>query len=130
MRFGDLPVGLVANTAAVLSLTLGKTYPELIGPDVLDADGDNHKGITTISLPILQTTAGQLKEIRSEFKALDSEDVFIVDFTNAAQTTKAYEYYEQKIKTMDYDDLDYLGIAVYGKKKIVNKLTGHLSLMR
>ena len=34
-----LPLGLIANTAAILGITLGKTLPEVVGAAV---EGDTH----------------------------------------------------------------------------------------
>ena len=33
----QLPIGLVANTAAILGATLGKLFPEGIGEDIYDS---------------------------------------------------------------------------------------------
>ncbi|MFW5435031.1 DUF2000 family protein [Paenibacillus apiarius] len=38
--------------------------------------------------------------------------------SNAAQTTKNYDDYTQKIATFTSNELDYLGIALYGDKKV------------
>ena len=35
----NLPLGLLANTAAILGITLGKHMPEAVGADVLDGSG-------------------------------------------------------------------------------------------
>lgn len=48
-----LPLGLVANTCAVLSLSLGKNHPELVGDNLHDKDGNIHAGITTVVMPVL-----------------------------------------------------------------------------
>lgn len=36
----ELPLGIIANSAAILGMTLGKRMPELVGTDVLDKDGN------------------------------------------------------------------------------------------
>ena len=33
-----LPLGIIANTAAILGITLGKELPEVVGCDVTSAD--------------------------------------------------------------------------------------------
>lgn len=40
----NLPLGLLANTAAILGITLGKHMPEAVGADVLDVPA-SHLGI-------------------------------------------------------------------------------------
>ena len=61
----DLPLGLVANTAAVLGISLSKIYQEaIVGGDIVDADGNLHLGITAQTIPILSASREHLKEIR------------------------------------------------------------------
>ena len=50
----NLPLGLLANTAAILGITLGKHMPEAVGADVLDGSGKAHLGIITFPVPILR----------------------------------------------------------------------------
>ncbi len=49
-----LPVGLIANTAAILGITLGKMRPEAVGADVTDKTGNIHPGIIEFPVPILK----------------------------------------------------------------------------
>ena len=123
----NLPLGLIANTAAVLALTLGKRVEHILGPDVYDASGLLHVGITTVPIPILKGTAEKLRSLRES--AID-ERLLVVDFSDAAQTTTTYEAYTEKISTAITNDLLYLGIAIYGDSKLVNKLTGSMPLLR
>ena len=59
-----LPCGLIANTAAIMGLTLGKHIPEVVGKDVIDNDGLSHLGIIEFPIPILKGCADKIKEIR------------------------------------------------------------------
>nr|WP_270788073.1 DUF2000 family protein [Enterococcus casseliflavus] len=43
----QLPIGLVANTAAILGATLGKLFPEGIGEDIYDSTGRKHLALST-----------------------------------------------------------------------------------
>ncbi|SMO91520.1 DUF2000 domain-containing protein [Melghirimyces algeriensis] len=125
----ELPMGLIANTAAVLALTLGKKVEGIIGPEVIDVTGTIHEGITTMPIPILKGDKSNIKALRDTIGA-EHPDLLLVDFSNAAQTTKNYEDYIHKMAQCAQDDLEYLGIAIYGEKRKVNKLTGSLGLLR
>lgn len=125
----DLPIGFIANTAAVLALTLGKTIEGIIGPTAMDRDGVVHEGITTIPIPILNGSRSLLKELRDKVST-DFPDLFLVDFSNVAQTAIRYEDYLHKIASLPTDELHYVGIAIYGDKKSVMKLTGSFPLLR
>ena len=50
----NLPLGLLANTAAILGITLGKHMPEAVGADVLDGSGKAHLGIIMFPVPIIR----------------------------------------------------------------------------
>lgn len=126
----ELPIGLICNTAAVLSLTIGKKVEGIIGPDVVDGSGQVHTGITTIPLPVLKSTRKELQELKQKTASEEFQDVLVVDFSNAAQTTKTYEEYTDKIAAYTKENLEYLGIALYGDRKKINKLTGSLPLLK
>ncbi|MGI8386961.1 DUF2000 domain-containing protein [Robertmurraya sp. P23] len=126
----DMQTGLIANTAAVLALTLGKKVEGIIGPTVKDGSGNLHTGITTTPIPILKGNSLIIKELRDKVYEDEFFDLLVVDFSNAAQTTKNYDEYTQKIAAYSANDLEYLGLALYGDKKKVNKLTGSMGLLR
>ena len=41
----SLPLGIIANTAAIMGFTMGKQMPEVVGADVYDRTGNEHLGI-------------------------------------------------------------------------------------
>ena len=49
-----LPTGLIANTAGIMGITLGKEMPDTVGPDVTDKTGCSHRGIIQFPVPILK----------------------------------------------------------------------------
>lgn len=83
----NLPPGIIANTAAIMGITLGKQMPEFA-------------------------------------------DLTVVDFSDLAQGCKAYDEFIEKMKLVSETELNYLGIAICGAKKKVNKLTGSMALLR
>jgi hypothetical protein len=123
----NLPPGLMVNTAGLLGATLGRREEAIIGPDIHDASGGNHAGILNITLPILAADADTIKAIRE--KATRTEGLLVVSFTETAQRSLKYEDYTEKLATTTEAELKYLGIALYGPKKPVNKLVGNLPLL-
>ncbi len=123
-----LPVGLLANSSAVLALTLGKSIEGVLGHDILDGSGKTHLGITNTVIPILKAEKGQLTTILEKAKAIPG--IMAVDFSDVAQRTKTYDDYAQQLLATSADQLRYLGIALYGNKKDINALTGSLPLLR
>lgn len=124
-----LPVGIIANTAAVLSLSIGKMFPQLIGHDLKDNAGDHRHGITTVAIPILKSDESLLKIMRQALKEHELK-LTVIDLISATQTTKSYADYARQYENTQIEQLVYLGIALYGDKKIVNKYTGSFGLLR
>src|SRR5438270_818841 len=81
-----LPIGIIANTAAILGITLGKHVPDIVGSDVADSAGQNHLGITTTPVPILKGNLKILTDLRHLLYQSEFSDLLAVDFTNIAQS--------------------------------------------
>lgn len=123
-----LPAGLAVNAAAVLAVTLGGKIESIVGPDVADASGGLHIGLVDIPIPVLRADAEVLGDVRSRAAATDG--LLVVGFTDVAQTSKTYQDYTKRMAASAPEVLQYLGVALYGDKKLVNKLTGSLSLLK
>lgn len=125
-----LPPGLIANTAAILGITLGKERPEVVGSGVTDQSGTSHLGIIEFPVPVLRGTAEAIRQIRERLSLADFQDLTVADFSDLAQGCKTYGEFTEKMGRAPENSLRYLGIAVCGPKKKVNKLTGSLPLLR
>ncbi|WP_080873603.1 DUF2000 domain-containing protein [Oceanobacillus timonensis] len=126
----NLPLGLIANTAVILGVTLGKEIPEMVGEDVVDRSDVEHAGIVKSPIPVLKGNAELLQELRDKITTELFDDLTIVDFSNAAQSCKTYEEYIAKLQKKSKSDYLYYGLGIYGEKKKVNQLTGSLALLR
>ena len=125
-----LPLGLIANTAVILGITLGKHRPETVGETVYDAAGNAHPGIIEFPVPVLRGNAALLKNLREKLYTPDFAGLTAVDFSQLAQGCKTYDEFREKMAASPADALCYLGIAICGDKKTVNRLTGNLPLLR
>lgn len=123
----SLPVGLKCNTAAVLSLSLGKKIEGLIDRDLQDKSGVIHTGLTNTPIPILKSTAEGVKTLLGQAQ---QKNILVIDVSDAAQTTRNYKNYEEKLKEKDTHELQYLGVACAGDKQVIKSLTGNLGLLR
>jgi len=125
-----LPLGIIANTAAIMGITLGKKMPEVVGADVYDKSENEHLGIIEFPVPILKGNAENIKTIREKLYAEEFSDLTVVDFSDLAQGCKTYDEFIEKMKDVSEADLNYFGVAICGSKKKVNKLTGSIPLLR
>lgn len=125
-----LPPGLIANTAAIMGISIGKEMPEIVGRDVTDQAGSRHPGIITFPVPVLKAAPAAIREIRRKLCQPEFSGLTAVDFPNLAQGSKTYEEYMEKMSSVPVEELQYLGIAICGEKKKVTQLTGNLALLR
>ena len=126
----NLPLGIIANTAAIMGITLGKQMPEVVGADVYDRTGNGHLGIIEFPVPILKGNVDAIKAIREKLYEPEFSDLTVVDFSDLAQGCKTYDEFIEKMKDVSETELNYFGIAICGTKKKVNKLTGSMALLR
>ena len=126
----NLPLGLIANTAAIMGITLGKEMPDIVGTTVMDQSGNLHLGIIEFPVPILKGSPGTIKGIREKLYQVEYQDLSVVDFSDLAQSCKTYDEFIKKMAGVPESSLQYLGLAICGAKKKVNKLTGNIPLLR
>ena len=88
-----LPTGIIANTAGIMGITLGKKLPETVGPDVSDRNGRSHPGIIAIPVPILRASKEKLKELRLKLYDPCFSELTVVNFSDVAQSCNDYGEY-------------------------------------
>lgn len=125
-----LPLGVAANIAAILGITIGARQPHLVGSDLTDREGNWHMGIIRFPVPILKGSREALQQLRQALLSPAYADVTAVDFTDLAKGCKTYEEFIGKMADCPGEALTYLGIAVCGSRKKVSRLTGSLPLLR
>jgi hypothetical protein len=124
----ELPTGLAANAAGVLSVTLGHRVDGLVGTDVKDADGVVHPGIISMPIPILNAPRDKIATIVRA--AAEDNDLFFVSFSALAQSCRTNDEYIDNMAATATADLDIVGIGLHGPHKRVNRLIGSLPLLR
>lgn len=126
----NLPLGITANTAAILGITMGMKRPDVVGNDVLDWDGNPHMGIIQFPVPILKGSTEMLKTFRTKLFEPQFAELTVVDFSDLAQGCKTYDEFTHKMANTSEAKLDYIGIAICGSKRQINKLMGNMPLLK
>lgn len=122
-----LPAGMAANAAALLGVTLGRLRPDTVGADVRDREGGLHRGIITFPIPVLSADEERLRALRQQ---AEEAGLTAADFTDLAQGCRTYEEYIEKMGRTPEASLHYIGLALCGPKKQIDRLTGSLPLLR
>lgn len=123
---GSLGGGRLANGIAVIALTVGQRHPALVGRPLRDASGFDHPGLIPTGIPMLQASRDVLAKIREE--ALDC-GCDVVDFPVQGQQTKSYPEFLKMTAEIATGNMEYLGVALVGRKKAIGKIVGDLELL-
>ena len=126
----NLPLGIIANTAAIMGITLGREMPEVVGQNGTDQSGNEHLGIITFPVPVLKGSPETIKTIREKLHQPGFQDLTVVDFSDLAQGCKTYDEFISKMGNVPESTLQYSGLDICGPKKKVNELTGSIPLLR
>lgn len=122
----DLPVGLKANFAAVLGMSLGQLRPELVGAATPTQDGVPLSGITSVALPVLGAPAADLPEL-----FLAAEDLPVrLAYMRSAFEARDYADYTARIAAAPLAGHAPQAILIGGPRKAVDRLCGRLPLLR
>lgn len=113
----SLPVGIIANTAAILGITMGMKMPDVVGCDVADAGGNRHRGIIQFPVPVLKGNAQTIRQLRRKLFSEEYADLMVADFTDLAQGCRTYHEFIEKMAGCPEEKLSYIGIAVCGEKR-------------
>lgn len=121
-----LPIGLKANIAAVMGMSLGKHRPELVGGPLATSDDVEILGITRIPIPVLTAPDHELPALWRKGMAID----LVVPFTEAALSTMTYDDYAARLGSESSEQMVLHGLLLIGDRKAVNRIVGHFPLLR
>ena len=123
----EMSPGLAANTAAVLAVNAGRDYPDAVGPDIEDASGVVHPGLTCLALTILGAPASDLPDLAQRGR---DAGLAVVGFSDLAQSCRHYGEYQERLGAAATSDLGWRGVLFMGEPKAVTKLTSSLPLYK
>jgi hypothetical protein len=124
----EAPIGVALNTAALLGVGLGRHHDDTVGPTTTDASGTPHTGMCAYPIPVLRAPAEQLQSLRAQAAA--RPDVTIHDMHQVAQQARTYDQMSTTLSGTKPEDIDYLGLALFGPRTTIDSLTGALPLYR
>jgi hypothetical protein len=119
--------GVAANVIGLLGISVGHHIDGIVGPDIVDASGRSHRGMSTIGLPVLAADAETLNRLHQD--SLDHPDITVLDVTDAAVSSRDYDTYTQRLQNPERAWRP-VGLALTGPRRQVDRLTGRLGLLR
>lgn len=124
----DLPRGAAANRCAVLATGLAARHPEILGRDLVTADGQTLPGFTKQPIVVLAASAGQdLNDLASQAKLMGCTTLV---FLSRAQGMRSYDAYAESVAGTPAAGLDTDACLIFGPKKAVNKLSGAMPSLK
>ena len=126
----ELPTGIQINAAAALGISIASHIKGLTGKKLWDKDGKPYEGITNIPIPILSLTKEEIKQKYDTLIEMQNDEMKVIAFSDVAQKSLSYDDYEVKLAQTSHSQVGLSGICIYGPKKLVNKATGNLKMLR
>ncbi|GAB2486678.1 DUF2000 domain-containing protein [Nocardiopsis aegyptia] len=123
----DLEAPLAANAGAVLGLALGGRLENSVAADGKDAGGGVHAGLNPHPVPMLAASGRALRTLKAE---ADGRGVTVVGFNEVARRSRDYVSYLDALARTGPEEVEYVGLALYGRRADVNKITRRLPLLR
>ncbi|MFI6576809.1 DUF2000 domain-containing protein [Nocardiopsis sp. NPDC050513] len=122
-----LEPAIAANAAAVLGLAMGGRLDGSVADDGVDASGGVHAGLNPHPVPTLVASTEQLRDLHTRASA--KEGVTVVGFNEVARRSRTYEEYEAALAATPTEEIDYVGLALFGPRNAITRLTKRLPLM-
>jgi hypothetical protein len=116
----DLQAWQRLNVTAFLVSGLGTAVPEVVGEPYADADGNAYLAMFRQPVTVLQATRDFLGTAHR--RALDRE-VTVAVFTADLFATGNDADNRAAVRTVPAEKLDLVGLAVYGPRNVVDKVT-------
>ncbi len=124
---GELERGVAANIIGLLGVSIGYHVPRIVGPDVVDANGVNHRGMSVMGLPVLVADGEVLRSIYEQVHQI--KELTVLDVSDAAVAARDYRSYTNTLQDPGKSWRP-LGLAIHGPRAQVDRVTGRLRLLR
>jgi hypothetical protein len=121
----DLPVWQRLNVVAFLATGIADAAPEIMGKPYIDSQGRTYGSISGQPILIFE---GCLEKLQTVHKKALERDVTLIPYIHIMFSTRHDEENRDAFMAADAENLDLVGIGLYGPKKTVDKLVKGLSL--
>ncbi|MBP0617752.1 DUF2000 domain-containing protein [Jiella mangrovi] len=123
----ELQRGVAANIIGLLGISIGHHVPGIVGPNVVDANGATHVGMSTVGLPVLVADCETLQSIYAQ--AREAKELIVLDVSDIAIASRDYTAYTSALQDPN-KTCHALGLAIHGPRAQVDRVTGWLGLLK
>ncbi|EEF5707875.1 DUF2000 family protein [Salmonella enterica] len=121
----DLPVWQKLNVVAFLATGIAASAPEIIGEPYVDGAGYDYGNMSGQPMLIFSADLAELQKVRQ--KGIERE-MLLIPYVHSMFSTGRDDDNRAVFLAEDPDNMDLVGLAVRGQKKIVDKVIKGLSL--
>lgn len=123
----DLAGGQIVNAATCVSAATAAAVPGLLAGGGPDGDGTHHPGLPWAGCSVLAATADKLRQVRD--KATRGAGLFVADMPRAAQDSRVYDEYLERLSRLTGNEIAYAAVSLVGPRKSVDRIVGGLKLL-
>jgi len=121
----DLATWQRLNVVAFLATGIASSAPEIIGQPYIDALERQYGCISGQPMLVFEASRDELQKVHR--KGLERE-LCVIPYIHAMFSTGHDEANREVFKAENVDDMDFVGIAIQGPKKVVDKVLKGLTL--
>ena len=121
----DLATWQRLNVVAFLATGIASSAPEIIGQPYIDALDRQYGCISGQPMLVFEACRDELQKVHR--KGLERE-LCVIPYIHAMFSTGHDEANREVFKAENVDDMDFVGIAIQGPKKVVDKVLKGLTL--
>ena len=118
----------VARAIAALSIQFGNREVGVVGPEVIDSDGNPHSGRVQVTSPVLRASHESMARVADVARAW-AEEVSLYDLNSLASRSRTHDEYVDLMQTTPAHDIAYQGIALYGDRQAIKKIVDSVGLV-
>jgi hypothetical protein len=123
----ELSAGRLVNAAVCVAAATTAAVSGVLGRDGTDGDGTVHPGLPWAGCVVLAADANTLRSLRAQ--GIARPDVFVADMPVAAQETRVYDDYLERLHELAAEKIDYAAVSIVGPRNRIDRMVRGLALL-
>lgn len=124
----SVPIGMLGNAIAVVSIGIGASAPQLGGHPLTDGVGRSFRSSAVVAVPVLQASPAEMLMLLDQCRLASGIDTTVA-FPEFARGVHDFATYRDKLGGLDLTAEPLASIGVAGDTGAVKRLTKRLRLL-